>query len=124
MAAKAYWDAQAVHLPPWHVGSVGLRVFFEGLGLRHVPPDTWSHPIVGDFVMAGPQPRQWIGRMVHVLGECWRCKCFAAFVEHDRRDSRALRGDVVYDPLQVSAARKILFASLWGREGCHARQCF
>ena len=26
MAAKAYWDAQAVHLPPRHVGSVGLQV--------------------------------------------------------------------------------------------------
>ncbi|CAE7750383.1 unnamed protein product [Symbiodinium microadriaticum] len=104
--AKAYWDAQGLQLPParWFRRVSG---FFEGLGFRHVLPDTWSHPFVGDFVMAGPQPRQWIGRMVHLLRECWRCARFAAFVEHNRRDSRALRGHVVYDPLQVSAARKM-----------------
>mmetsp|Transcript_21143 Transcript_21143/g.50264 ORF Transcript_21143/g.50264 Transcript_21143/m.50264 type:complete len:1839 (+) Transcript_21143:1915-7431(+) len=104
--AKAYWDAQGLQLPParWFRRVSG---FFGGLGFRHVLPDTWSHPIVGDFVMAGPQPRQWIGRTVHLLRECWRYARFAAFVEHNRRDSRALRGHVVYDPLQVSAARKM-----------------
>ena len=121
--AKAYWDAQGLQLPParWFRRVSG---FFEGLGFRHVLPDTWSHPIVGDFVMAGPQPRQWIGRMVHLLRECWRCARFAAFVEHNRRDSRALRGHVVYDPLQVSAARKMYLQASGDERGCHARQRF